>query len=258
VRVEEERARKLVDALAVGAEALTEIARTAARNRKPLTGSGFYANRFHGELVKLVRVEALMMPVVRSIVGFDPQQLVNDLGTVKSETAGFADRDAARKRIRLVCETEILPNIANLGAPIQPRSEPVLATAVLASAPTYLQRTLLQANGCYENRWFEASSVMIRKLVENLIIDVYEKHKKQSEIQKDGEYFMLAGLVTAILNQNHWQLQRETRKTLPDIKKLGDRAAHNRRYWATQGDIDKILTGLRAAVDDLLHLAGHK
>lgn len=256
--MDEARARTLVDALAVGAEALTAIASTAARNRKPLTGAGAYAERFHRELVKLARVEALIIPVVRSIVGFDPQPLIRDLETVKSEMATVRDRDVARKRVRLICETAILPNLSNPSAPVQPRSEAVLAAAIFAAAPTYLQRTLLQANGCYENRWFEASSVMIRKLVENLIIDVYEKNKKQSEIQKDSEYFMLSGLVTSILSQTHWQLQRETRRVLPEIKKLGDRAAHNRRYWATQSDIDSILPGLRAAVDDLLHLAGHK
>ena len=100
---------------------------------------------------------------------------------------------------------------------------------------------------------------MIRKLVENLIIDVYEKHKKEAEIKnKDGDYLMLSGLVNAMIGQPHWSLQRETKKALPDIKQLGDRGAHNRRYEANRQDIDKILPGLRAALDDLLHLAGHK
>jgi hypothetical protein len=69
---------------------------------------------------------------------------------------------------------------------------------------------------------------------------------------------MLSGLVTAMLNQKYWQLQRETKRELPEIKKLGDRAAHNRRYEAMKQDIDQIRSGLRAVVDDLLHLAGYK
>jgi hypothetical protein len=100
---------------------------------------------------------------------------------------------------------------------------------------------------------------MIRKLVENLIIDVYESKGKQGEIQNaDGDYLMLSGLVAAMLRQTHWQLQRETKRALPDIKKLGDRGARNRRYEATKQDVDNVLSGLRAAVDDMLHLAGHK
>jgi len=257
--MDEARAKKLVESLVVGADALDKIARTAKRNRKPIDGSGFYPDRFHAEVVKLTGVERLILPTVRAITGFDAKPLEQHLAIVRATETPIGDRDRARKQIRLICETEVIPNLANLASPEQPTSEPIMAAAVFAKAPTYLQRTLLQANGCYEKRWFEASSVMIRKLIENLIIDVYEKHRHQAEIQnKDGDYLMLAGLVTAMLNQTHWPLQRETKKSLPQIKQLGDRAAHNRRYEATRQDIDQLLTGLRAAVDDLLHLAGHK
>jgi hypothetical protein len=257
--MEEARAKQLVEALIVGADALYDIARTASRNKKRITGGGgSYAQRFHDEVVKVTQVEKLIAPVLQAIAAFDPASLNNCLTAVKATGTSIAGREEARRSIRLICQTEVVPNISNLSSPTQPASEPVLAAAVLANAPTYLKRTLLQANGSYEKRWFDASSVMIRKLVENLIIDVYEKHKKQSEIQKDGEYFMLAGLITAILGQTHWPLQRETKQALPGIKKLGDRAAHNRRYEATRQDIDQILPGLRATVDDLLHLAGHK
>lgn len=257
--MEEPQAKKLVEALVVGSDALTQIARTASRNRKSIASTGFYADRFHDEVVKLAKVENLIVPTIQAIAGFDAQLLLAQLATVKSTSATSGQRDLARKQVKLICETQVLPNLSNLGSPTQPTSEPVLSASVLgAKAPTYLQRTVLQANGCYEKRWFDASSVMIRKLVENLIIDVYEEHGKQSDIQKDGDYLMLSGLIAAILSQAHWPLQRETKRSLPDIKKLGDRAAHNRRYEATRQDIDQLLVGLRAAVDDLLHLAGHK
>lgn len=257
--MDEARAKQLVEALVVGATALSSIARTAARNKKSISRPGPYSDRFHNEVVKLTRVERAIVPTLKTIPGFNSSPLEIHLEAVKDTSMPLASRDAARKAIKLICESEILPNIENLTTPTQPSSEPVLSASVLgASAPVYLKRTLLQANGCYEKRWFEASSVMIRKLVENLIIDVYEKHDKQAEIQRDGEYLMLAGLITALLNQSYWPLQRETKRALPDIKKLGDRAAHNRRYEATRQDIDQVLSGLRAAVDDLLHLAGHK
>jgi hypothetical protein len=248
------QAKKLVEALVIGSNALVEIARTASRNKKSLS-TGFYADRFHAEVVKLTRVENLIAP---TISGFDSAPLLGHLATVKSTSTAAGERDAAIKQIKLICETQVQPNLSNLGSPTQPTSEPVLSASVLARAPSYLRRTLLQANGCYEKRWFDAWSVMIRKLIENLIIDVYEKANKQAEIQQNGEYLMLSGLITAILNQNHWTRQRETKRSLPDIKKLGDRAAHNRRYETQRQDIDQLLAGLRATVDDLLHLTGHK
>jgi len=256
--MDEARATQLVNAVVTGSNALSQIAQTALRNRKSLTGTGPYAEKFHEAVIKLIGVEKLIMPVIAAISGLDPAPLQQHLALLKSTTATERARVDANKQVRLVCETEILPNIHNLKTPQQPSSESVLPAAVLAKAPTYLQRSLLQANGSYEQRWFDASSVMIRKLVENLIIDVYEKHGKEAEIKKDGDYLMLSGLITAILNQNHWQLQRETKRELPEIKKLGDRAAHNRRYEAQRQDIDQIRSGLRATVDDLLHLAGYK
>lgn len=256
--MDEARATQLVNAIVTGSGALSQIAQTALRNGKSLTGTGPYAERFHDAVVKITTVEKLIMPVITAIDGFDATPLQKHLITLKSTTASQRARVDANKEVRLVCETEILPNIQNLTAPQQPSSEMVLSAAVLSKAPSYLQRSLLQANGCYERRWFDACSVMIRKLIENLIIDVYEKHGKEAEIKKDGDYFMLAGLITAILGQKYWQLQRETKRELPEIKKLGDRAAHNRRYQATRQDIDQIRSGLRATVDDLLHLAGYK
>lgn len=256
--MDEARATQLVNAIVTGCNALTQIARTALRNKKSLAGTGQYADRFHDELVKVTAVEKQIMPVIAAIDSFDPSPLQQHLAVVKSTTTNERARVEANKQVRLICETEVLPNVQNLTSPEQPSSEMVLPSSVLAKAPTYLQRSLLQANGCYERRWFDASSVMIRKLVENLIIEVYEKHGKGDEIKKDGDYLMLSGLVSAMLNQKHWQLQRETKRELPEIKKLGDRAAHIRRYEATKQDIDQIRSGLRTTVDDLLHLAGYK
>ncbi|HEX3534232.1 MAG TPA: hypothetical protein VHT23_08420 [Gemmatimonadaceae bacterium] len=257
--MDETRATQLVGAIVTGSNALTRIACTALRNRKSLGGGGHYAAKFHDELVKVIGVEKLIMPVIKAIDGLDTAPLEKHLETVKSTTTKERPRVDANKQVRLICETEVLPNIQNLTLARQPASEMVLSASVLAKAPAYLQRSLLQANGCYESRWFDAASVMIRKLVENLIIDVYEKHGKEVEIKtKEGDYLMLSGLITALLSQTHWQLQRETKRELPEIKKLGDRAAHNRRYEAMKQDIDNVRSGLRTTVDDLLHLAGFK
>jgi hypothetical protein len=256
--VDEARAATLAQALNIGAEALCEIAKTASRNQKSLTGTGVYAGRFHDEVVKVTKVFNLVRPVLTQIDALDLAAFTAHLDAVRNPGVSFGHRDAARKQIALIVETQIIPNLGNLSGPAQSATEPVIPLAVFATAPTYYKNTVIQANGCYEKRWFEACSVMIRKLVENMIIDVYEKHGKKAEIQKDGLYMMLAGLVAAMLSQTHWTLGRETREALPELKKLGDRAAHNRRYWATKPDIDKVLSGLRVTADDLLHLAGHK
>src|SRR5689334_6589409 len=114
-----DRAKKLVQALVVGADALTAIAATAKSSRKSLT-SGFYSEKFHEQVVALTKVERAVMPIVRAIGGFDATSLDGHLQAVKSSATTGSERDRARKQIRLICEAEVLPNIENTTSPSQP------------------------------------------------------------------------------------------------------------------------------------------
>src|SRR5262245_11750106 len=133
--MDDARARQLAEALVAGADELHEIARTAGRNKKALSGSGFYADRFHGALIKLTSVENQIMPVIDAIAGFDSGGLRKHLQTAKAVTGDLRGRDDARKQIRLICQTQLLPQLGNLSAPASPRAEPVLPASVCAKAP---------------------------------------------------------------------------------------------------------------------------
>lgn len=62
---------------------------------------------------------------------------------------------------------------------------------------------------------------MVRRLVETLIIELYEAKGKQSEIQDGaGNYLMLSHLVDRVLAETSWILGRETKQALPIIKNL--------------------------------------
>jgi hypothetical protein len=50
-------------------------------------------------------------------------------------------------------------------------------------------------------------------------------------------------------------LGRDSKKTLTTIKEIGDRSAHNRRYNAVKADLEKVESGTRVAVDELIALA---
>ena len=135
----------------------------------------------------------------------------------------------------------------------QPATEHVLPLDVVKGTRKYLEQIVNQANGCYEKGWYDACSVMVRKLVEVLIIAVYEAKGEAAAIKKDDNFLMLSGLVDAILARTDWNLGRETKTALPLLKSLGDRSAHNRHYMARKADVDKVLPGLRVVVEDLLH-----
>src|SRR5262249_51223969 len=138
----------------------------------------------------------------------------------------------------------------------RPTTEHVLPFELVKDTRGYLEQIVNQANGCYEKGWYDACSVMVRKLVEVLLIAVYEAKSDAEAGKKDGNFLMLSGLIDDILTRAAWNLGRETKAALPLLKSLGDRSAHNRHYMARKADVDKVLPGLRVAVEELLHQAG--
>ena len=121
---------------------------------------------------------------------------------------------------------------------------------------TYLRNIARQAILCYDYGFYDASLVMIRKLLETLIIELYERHKISDRIKntQSNNFYFLSELIPILLKEESlWNISRNARKALPDIKEMGDMSAHNRRYNAQQSDIDKISKGLRIVVEELIH-----
>jgi hypothetical protein len=131
--------------------------------------------------------------------------------------------------------------------------------SVVKGTRGYIEKVVVQANGTYEHQWYDACSVMIRRLVETLIIEVYESKKRAHEIKgADGNFLMLRHLVDRLLADSSFHLGRETKRGLPLIKSLGDRSAHTRYFLAKKEDIDRVIHDLRVVVDEMLNLTGLK
>lgn len=254
-------ALSLLTKLQFAAKELCATAKTAEKNRKSLAGDSFYGKRFHSLVVQFATVERALTPYLHSanIGDEERKQFQNLVATLKATKPGKQTKSDALKSLQLLSATTI--GAALQSPPHEPSSiaEPVLPLAVVRGVRGYLEKVVTQANACYDARCFDACSVMIRKLAEILIIEVYESKGRAADIQNSvGDFLMLRDLVTKVLADTHWNLGRETKRSLPELKSLGDRSAHNRRYLATKPDIDRVLDGLRVVVDDLLHLAGLK
>lgn len=120
----------------------------------------------------------------------------------------------------------------------------------------YVEKIAIQVNGCFQDRFYDAASVMLRRLIETLLIECYEKQNTQTKIKdSDGHYFMLSGIITDAVDKDGLSLGRDTKKMLRELKTIGDRAAHNRRYNACRADLEKIRLDVRLVVDELIQLA---
>lgn len=149
-----------------------------------------------------------------------------------------------------------------LGPPeegVRSGSQRVLPFSVVRGTRGYIERVANQANGAYENGWYDACAVMIRRLLETLIIEAFEHCSIAGKIKNPaGEFFHLRELIAKCLQESSWNLSRTCKQALPKLKDIGDKSAHSRRYNAQRGDIDPLLADIRLAVQEFVYLAGLK
>lgn len=150
------------------------------------------------------------------------------------------------------CRDVLLPPEAGLNAP----GQPVVSLALVKGTRGYIERVTHQVNGCYDSGWYDASAVMVRRLLETLIIETFESHRIADKIKDgNGNFFFLSDLIRITLGESLWNLSRNCKSALPKLKDIGDKSAHSRRYHAVRTDIDKLLPEIRVVVQELLYLS---
>lgn len=119
----------------------------------------------------------------------------------------------------------------------------------------YLKTIANQALASYNKGIYDGCSVLTRKLIEILIIECFEKHGNDNLIKNsDGNFYFLSDLITELLKNPAWNIGRNAKKSLPKIKNIGDKSAHNRRYIARKNDLDGIKEDVRTVIEELIHL----
>lgn len=135
----------------------------------------------------------------------------------------------------------------------------IVPRSVVRSTRGYIEKVVNQANGCYENGWYDACAVMIRRLIETLIIETFEKHQLANKIKgPTGDFLYLRDLINRSLAEPAWNLSRNCKQALPKLKDIGDKSAHSRRYLAQRGDLDPLLSDIRVVIQEFVFLAGLK
>ncbi len=138
-------------------------------------------------------------------------------------------------------------------------SQRVVSFSLVRGTRGYIERVANQANGAYEMGWYDSCAVMIRRLIETLIIESFEKANIADRIKNDrGEFLFLRDLIDKCIAETAWNLGRDCKQALPRLKEIGDKSAHSRRFNAQRGDIDPLLRDIRLVVQELVYLAGLK
>lgn len=135
----------------------------------------------------------------------------------------------------------------------------VILKSLVNGTRGYIEKIANQVNGAYESGWYDACAVMVRRLLETLIIEAFEKHKLDQKIKNNsGDFLYFGDLISRALAEPSWNLSRNCKQALPRLKDIGDKSAHSRRFIAHKGDIEPRLADIRLVVQEFIFLAGLK
>ncbi len=138
-----------------------------------------------------------------------------------------------------------------------PFDQPVLLHSLFLNTRGYIEKVVFQINRTYTSSSYDACAVMIRRLIETLIIEAFEHIGEAAKIKNsNGDYLYLQDLIGVAASETKWQLGRNTKNGLINLKGIGDQSAHSRRYNARRSYIDDVIVDLRTVAEKFLYLAG--
>jgi len=173
-------------------------------------------------------------------------------GTFLLKPPGYVLTRQGEKSIREALATIIKTQSAGNDDATRPAdSYEIVPLSVTQGTRTYIENIVHQINGSYERGWYDACAVMMRRLVETLLIEAVNSKGDETAIKTpDGDYVPLERLI-GVATSGLLDLTRDTKRELRNIKNLGDKSAHSRRFCARRGDIDHVRLHFRAAVEEL-------
>jgi hypothetical protein len=197
-----------------------------------------------------------------------------DLATIVTELelAGLPHQNRARLRNSLSSNRLIVrgraPNSVRLPQPslealdekyrqfVTHRKAPLIASeylpqSILPARRPYLGALVQQINGTYEFGYYDAAAVLLRRVVESLILDIYISNRREAEIALGDGFLMLDKLISHFASDKSFSKSRDLVKALQRIKSMGDTAAHSRYYLTLKHDLDDVRFEARKVVTEL-------
>lgn len=141
-----------------------------------------------------------------------------------------------------------------LSMPVEiPVSNEFIDISIVQSTPFYIAGITKQMAQCYECGLYDATLVLMRKLIETLIIETFERFGIDDSIKDaNGDFLFLKNLIPQYLNSQKWNASRNLAQNIQKIKRYGDLSAHNRRFQAKKSDIDDFRFELRQVIQEMV------
>jgi hypothetical protein len=233
------------------AEEAVATTSSARKHRQSLAGNNFYA-----EKLARLRIDAANRFRELSVLSVGDASALAEM----IETCFAARTD---ERQRLESKRALIFALSTTWQSASPASAPsgddelFPLTLLEQTKRGYLVVIARQMNGCFAAGWYDASAVMMRRLLETSIVEAFEGRGIATKIKNtSGDFLQLSDLIDKALAEPSWNLSRNTRRVVPGLRDLGHMSAHGRYFHAQQSDIEKNRAGCRVAIEEFLRLSG--
>lgn len=139
-----------------------------------------------------------------------------------------------------------------------PLTDELIPISIFDNCPYYIIQNAKQMIQSYECGLYDAALVMMRKLVETLIIECFEKYKIENQIKENNHFLYLSDLIPKFTSSSCWNISRNLAKNIKQVKKYGDLSAHNRRFIAKKSDLNDFRFELRQTLQEIVLLINYK
>lgn len=187
-------------------------------------------------------------------------ELINNIGAIEfwNKDIGFIEDAPIDWSFTIRADVTFLKTVMNPWYEVKNPEEVIIQRVLVDNTRAYIESIANQINICYVSGAYDGCCVLARRLIETLIIEVYETKGLSIEIKdSDGNYLMLKHLVNKI-NSSNFGLGRNVKTALEEIKRVGDLSAHSRRFKARIGDVDGLIPHIRVSVECLVEMAGFR
>lgn len=160
---------------------------------------------------------------------------------IRNKSGYCLTRDAKRN---------IASKVADI-APLVPTND-LIPMSIVKGTRSYIEEVANQMCCCYDKGLFDACFVMMRKLLETLIIECFERHGASDDIKENNQFYFLSELIPKYLNSPYWNASINLQNNIGKIKTFGDLSAHNRRFVAKKDHIDKIKAEAAQVIQEII------
>lgn len=134
-------------------------------------------------------------------------------------------------------------------------SQTILPEKLYRNTRNYIEQLARQINASYENNLFDCTAVMMRRLMEVLIILMFQNEQIENKIldKQGNSYLNLDKMIKVANSEPLFNLSKNTQQDMNTFRELGNLSAHKIWYNSTKKDIETLILRYRAMIEELLY-----